>query len=550
MVVVKISFPAITTTKIRVVVNNAGANYSRIVELEAWSSGSNPTPTPTPTPTSTPTPNSTPTPTPTPTTTPTVSPTPTPAERINVALTSNGGIASASSELSAASIAIDGVRNWATTGAWKDATADSFPDWLQVNFNVSKTINEIDVYAVTDDYTNPVDPTEATTFTLYGISDYNVQYWDGANWTTVPGGSITGNNKVWKKITFASITTTAIRVVVNNAQASYSRIVELEAWSGGASTDIPGPSNDNTKIANIDYTNSNPAGILCNFNNLPLGIVYSYITCEYAKFSSPPGSLRISNDVGAGIRYPNFLQTTYPAYNFGDVIVEFSQPVRNLTFSAVGVGGGTFKVNIYQNNTIPQVITLNAHCGNSAICFMDLRAFSNVTAIVIHSINDPAGLGFDDFNFDIGNPTPTPTPSNRKPEGGMEIPNGDGKVLGWARDPDNLNLPVNVHFYMSDANGNNQKPIGGIWASEFRSDVGNHSFNWQIPDKVLDGTPVRDGNPHRLFAYAMDLTSGPHGQLMPINGIPFTLSPVIESTTFEPVVNCSVPNTRRLRPER
>jgi hypothetical protein len=42
------------------------------------------------------------------------------------------------------------------------------------------------------------------------------------------------------RITFAPITTTGIRVVVNAAQANYSRIVELEAWSGvgSISTDL------------------------------------------------------------------------------------------------------------------------------------------------------------------------------------------------------------------------------------------------------------------------------------------------------------------------
>jgi uncharacterized protein (UPF0248 family) len=221
----KITFTSITTTKIRVVVNGAQASYSRIVELEAWS-GDTVTPTPTPTVTPTPTPNVTPTPT----------PTPTPGVRTNVALTANGGVGSASSELSAASIAIDGVKNWATTGAWKDATPDSYPDWLQVDFNGSKTINEIDVFAVTDDFSNPVDPTETTTFSLYGITNFDVQYWTGSAWQTVPNGSITNNNKVITKITFSSITTNKIRVVVNNAQASYSRIVELEAWSGGSSS--------------------------------------------------------------------------------------------------------------------------------------------------------------------------------------------------------------------------------------------------------------------------------------------------------------------------
>jgi hypothetical protein len=127
-------------------------------------------------------------------------------------------------------VAIDGVRNWATSGAWKDATPDSFPDILQVDFSGSKTINEIDVYAVKDEYTNAADPSEFETFSVYGITSFEVQYWTGSSWATVPGGTVSNTNRVITRLMFSPVTTTRIRVVVNNAQASYSRIVELQAW--------------------------------------------------------------------------------------------------------------------------------------------------------------------------------------------------------------------------------------------------------------------------------------------------------------------------------
>lgn len=72
------------------------------------------------------------------------------------------------------------------------------------------------------------------TFTQYGIVDFQVQYWNGAGWQTVSGGSITGNNKVWKKVTFSQITTSKIRVNVTNALSNYSRVTEVEAWGPGA----------------------------------------------------------------------------------------------------------------------------------------------------------------------------------------------------------------------------------------------------------------------------------------------------------------------------
>jgi len=52
----------------------------------------------------------------------------------------------------------------------------------------------------------------------------------------VPGGSVTGNNKVWRQFTFTPVTTSKIRVVVNaGIDNVYSRVVEVEAW-GNSST--------------------------------------------------------------------------------------------------------------------------------------------------------------------------------------------------------------------------------------------------------------------------------------------------------------------------
>jgi len=103
-----------------------------------------------------------------------------------------------------------------------------------VDFNGSKTISEIDVVTQQDDYQNPVEPTLGQTMSPYGITAFDVQYWNGSSWVTVPNGSVTGNNKVWRQFTFASVTTSKIRVVVHDsADHVYSRVVELEAWTPG-----------------------------------------------------------------------------------------------------------------------------------------------------------------------------------------------------------------------------------------------------------------------------------------------------------------------------
>lgn len=158
----------------------------------------------------------------------------------NVALAANGGVATASSG-SGMSAAIDGDRLGAGGIWWADGTSAAFPDWLQVDFPTACTIDEIDVITAQDNYPSPVNPTEATTFTLYGITDFQVQYWTGSAWANVPGGSVTGNNKVWTRFGFPAITTTSVRVLVSAVPAGYdhSLIVELECWgmAGAAITE-------------------------------------------------------------------------------------------------------------------------------------------------------------------------------------------------------------------------------------------------------------------------------------------------------------------------
>ena len=164
-----------------------------------------------------------------------------PVGRQNVALAANGGVASSSTNFNispfnfTAGGANNGVRSgagWGSGEGWNDAPpGNTFPDWLQIDFNGSKTLDEINVFTEQDNWPNPSEPTEAMTFALYGLTGYEVQYWNGGSWTTIPAGSVTGNNKVWRRFTFAPITTTKIRVLTNASGDGYSRITEVEAWS-------------------------------------------------------------------------------------------------------------------------------------------------------------------------------------------------------------------------------------------------------------------------------------------------------------------------------
>ena len=156
--------------------------------------------------------------------------------RINVALQANGGIASASTTYNA-NYPVAAMNNgdrkglsWGAGGGWNDATINVYPDWAQISFNGQKTIDEIDVFTVQDVFTSPLEPTATQTFTKYGITAFDVQYWNGTVWVTVTGGSIIGNNLVWRKITFPAVITDRVRVQVNSSMGGYSRITEIEVY--------------------------------------------------------------------------------------------------------------------------------------------------------------------------------------------------------------------------------------------------------------------------------------------------------------------------------
>jgi hypothetical protein len=198
----RLAFPSVETDRIRLRVTHALGTWSRIVEVEAWGSGDPPPP----------------------------------PGRINVALSSNGGTAVASSTHSSGydgSGAINGDRRghiWGAAAGWNDATPDVFPDWLEIRFDSPKTIDELSVFSVQDNYQSPVEPTPTLTFSLYGLRDFEVQYWTGSAWAPVPGGTVSGNALVWRRLTFAAVTTTGIRVFVTQGLGTYSRIAEVEVY--------------------------------------------------------------------------------------------------------------------------------------------------------------------------------------------------------------------------------------------------------------------------------------------------------------------------------
>jgi hypothetical protein len=225
----QVTFSPVTTSKVRVLITGALAGWSRIAEIEAWGNSDGSISSPAPGTGTNPAPGSGST-----------------GGRQNLALTTSGASAVTSSTHDAgyaAAGAINGDRagtSWGNGGGWNDGTSGSWPDWYEVDLAGSSTIDEIDLFNVQDAYWAPGAPSAGQTFSLYGITDFQVQYWNGSAWQTVPGGAISGNNLVWRQLTFPALTTTKVRVWITGALSGWSRIAELEVWGTGGGASEPG----------------------------------------------------------------------------------------------------------------------------------------------------------------------------------------------------------------------------------------------------------------------------------------------------------------------
>jgi hypothetical protein len=124
------------------------------------------------------------------------------AESTNVALAANGATVTASASFSgfAASGAINGDRKglfqW-QNGYWSTASA-GFPAWLEVQFNGPKTITEIDVVTIQNNHAAPIEPTESMTFSIYGLTGYQVEYWTGSTYASRKSPIILSGSKLLK----------------------------------------------------------------------------------------------------------------------------------------------------------------------------------------------------------------------------------------------------------------------------------------------------------------------------------------------------------------
>ena len=150
---------------------------------------------------------------------------------------------------------------------------------------------------------------------------------------------------------------------------------------------------------------------LITFEGLADGTI---ITNQFAgvTFSSNAGFVNaVTTQAGIGFG-ANFICTapsgTPLAINCKqETFLTFATGVDNLSFFQVGDNavGTVGLVDVFTGGAFDATVNILGDNNFSSPVLVDLSAFSNVTSIRIYSITDPSGLGFDNFNFDIPEPT-------------------------------------------------------------------------------------------------------------------------------------------------
>src|SRR5438105_3825196 len=267
-------------------------------------------------------------------------PPPPPAPQINVALAGNGGVASASSTLPGYPVVAinDNERagvNWGNGGGWADGTFDTYPDWVEIDFSGSKTIDHVVVYTVQDNWPNPVEPTDTLAFTRWGITDFAVQGWFSKGWVTL--GSVSSNNLVKRTVSFPATTTDRIRINITNALASSSRITEVEAWAVTAIVPPPPTALKTFAPANVAPGTSSLLSITLNPKLL---YVANFAASTVAVVNSSTNTLQATIPVGANPYYAavNAAGTRVYVTNFNSNNVSVLDTASNTVVATIAVG--------------------------------------------------------------------------------------------------------------------------------------------------------------------------------------------------------------------
>lgn len=448
---------------------------------------------------------------------PNPTPTPPPSGRTNVALAANGATVTASSTYGAGypvSSVIDGIRHsnnqYGNGATWVSATNPATqPQSVEVQFPSPKTIDEIDVFTLSDAVQYTTNPSLTDTFTQYGVISFTVEYWNGSNWSGVE--AVSNNNKVWNQFTFSPVSTNKIRVLVTQAGpgAGVAHLVEVEAWGGTNPVSSPTP----TPTITPTPTPSGPP-----VPNIPANQYFQLVAQHSGKCADVAGGS--SADTAAihqwdcGNDSPG--NQLWRFERLGD---EF-QIIAQHSNKCLEVGGGQGATG--EGLEIQQYACLGAAQTNQLWRIIQIGSGSTYQIVAKHSGKCLDVPGANQNNevvlkqYSCGSPgqsnqawalstpptsTPTPTPTmtnNSSPAGNFDGIDGNNLTLtGWSYDPDDPHNSNDVHIYIGGPAGTGTGYA--ITANGSRPDVnnafgisGNHGFSFQIPAQFNTGqwTPV------------------------------------------------------------
>ncbi len=145
-------------------------------------------------------------------------------------------------------------------------------------------------------------------------------------------------------------------------------------------------------------------------------------------------------------------------------------------------------------------VTLTADHGVAGNAWIATQGTHHITAVV-----DPGNLIQEsNENNNARTQDITITSPTRGYLDGINVDGAEaGLAWGWAQDPGAASQSIDVHFYIDNV------LAGSVTANVPRGDItpGNHGFRFTIPMQY------RDGQPHQLSAYGIDVTGDPNRQL-------------------------------------
>ena len=163
-----------------------------------------------------------------------------PTTGVNVAAAAQGATATASSSYSsgyAASAVINGDRrgiNYGGGGVWHDATGSSYPDWVEIAFAGSRSIDQVAVFTVQNAWSAPSEPTPCDDVVAVGPERLHRPVLDRHG---MADGAQRRRDQQQPGVAddhVRDLTTTHIRVLAERAADGWSRLTEVEAYQSAA----------------------------------------------------------------------------------------------------------------------------------------------------------------------------------------------------------------------------------------------------------------------------------------------------------------------------